>query len=408
MRRDTQLKWLIVLLTILVSALLVARLDLTFPIRDLFQPLVLTLILGAAAWFYRQRSWQFVLCLTALLHVTLFTSAYSVLMYCGGALGQPFIDDHLASFDALCGIHLPSIVDWANYNSTAQSLLNVAYHSLLIQTPFVIIVLGFRGKRQPLEGFVLQFMISTIVTAMVFFAFPAEGPFAKYGYTPNASQAAYLDHLHGLRSGERTVATWREAEGLITFPSYHTTWAILLAYAMRRHGWLTALFAVLNIAVVAATLTTGWHYFADVIGGSVLAIAAIAVCHALEPWLNANPIPTNADCSVRNGELTQTAVTSDGQFLSWWMSGGQQIRFSFNSPIGLQVTSCSRSLADESTRNGFRDLNGSGDTEKLLDRVPAHSATDNKQHDLHVSHKSLGLDASCGPATDKNRSRQDR
>ncbi|MDA1013731.1 MAG: phosphatase PAP2 family protein [Planctomycetota bacterium] len=306
MRRDTQLKWLIVLLTILVDAVLLARLDLAFPPGDAVQPLLVTAVLGAAAWFYRHRSWQFVLCLTALLHVTLFTSAYSVLMYCGGSLGRPFIDQHLSSFDALCGIHLPTIVDWANHNPAIRSVLDLAYHSLLIQTPIVIIVLGFRSKREPLEGFVLQFMVSTLITATVFFAFPAEGPFAKYGFETSASQAAYLEHIHELRSGERTIATWRGAEGLITFPSYHTTWAILLAFALRRHGWLTVLSVVLNGAVIAATLTTGWHYFADVMGGSVVAVGAIALCHALEPWLNSEPLAVNLR---KNAKALSPALT---------------------------------------------------------------------------------------------------
>ena len=47
-----------------------------------------------------------------------------------------------------------------------------------------------------------------------------------------------LIHFDALRSGERMLITWRDAEGLITFPSFHTTWAILMTIAFRRNRWL--------------------------------------------------------------------------------------------------------------------------------------------------------------------------
>ena len=40
-------------------------------------------------------------------------------------------------------------------------------------------------------------------------------------------------------------------------------------------GWLLSL--VLNAGVIAATMTTGWHYFTDVVGGAVLAVGVIAI-----------------------------------------------------------------------------------------------------------------------------------
>ena len=74
---------------------------------------------------------------------------------------------------------------------------------------------------------------------------------------------------------------------LVTFPSFHTTWAILLAYAFRgRRRWFIPA-VILNAAVIAATLTTGWHYFTDVIGGVLLAVAVIWLTKRLEPWLAA-------------------------------------------------------------------------------------------------------------------------
>ncbi len=77
----------------------------------------------------------------------------------------------------------------------------------------------------------------------------------------------------------------QQAEGLITFPSFHATWAILLALSCWHRRWLFALSAVLNGMVLIATLTTGWHYLADVLAGIVMAAVAVAACHWLGLWV---------------------------------------------------------------------------------------------------------------------------
>lgn len=276
MNRDALIPWSLIAATVLVAATLIAARGLEFPPGDAVSPLAIALLLGLVSACYRRRGVaNFVACLDALLHVTLFTACYSVLMYACGALNRPLIDDALMRFDAACGVHLPSIVEWAAARPHLQRGLQWAYNSLLLQTPLVIIVLGFAGDARRLSRFVRQFMLATLVCAAVFAVAPAAGPFAAYGYAPNATQARYLAHLYELREGARTLVTWRGAEGLITFPSFHTTWALLLAWAFRgRPAWFIP-GAVVNAAVIAATLTTGWHYFADVAGGIVLGAGVI-------------------------------------------------------------------------------------------------------------------------------------
>jgi membrane-associated phospholipid phosphatase len=158
---------------------------------------------------------------------------------------------------------------------------------MLPQTALVIAVLGFADQRRELRGFVRQFLLSSLLVLATFAIWPATGPFVGYGYKPSTDQACYLAHFDALRSGTRTLITWRDAEGLITFPSFHTTWALLLTYAFRRNRWLFAPSALLNLAVIVSTLTTGWHYFADVFSGIAVAVVAVAVSHALEASFNA-------------------------------------------------------------------------------------------------------------------------
>lgn len=278
MSRDSRIKWTLIGLTACAAAALIHVEGLHFPAVDAASPLAIAALLGIFAYYYHRRGEEsFVACLNALLHITLYTAIYSVLMYAAAALNRPLVDDWLMGCDALARVHVPDIMAWSAANPRIEALLRVAYNSLLWQTPLVIVVLGFTGDRKALEQFVLQFMLGTWICAVAFCLWPAAGPFTGYGFAPNATQARYLVHLHELRDGIRTLVTWRGAEGLITFPSFHTTWALLLAWSVRRHPVVCVVSVLLNAAVIVATMTTGWHYFVDVVGGACLAVGVIAL-----------------------------------------------------------------------------------------------------------------------------------
>lgn len=276
MSRDSRIKWTLIGLTICAAGALIHVQGLHFPPEDAGSPLGLAVLLAAAAAYYHSRNEEsFVACLNALLHVTVYTACYAVLMYAAAVLNRPFVDDVLMRLDAVAGVHVPGVVAWSRAHPHIEAVLQLAYNSLLWQTPLVIGVLGFSGDRRALEQFVLQFMLGTWICLVGFCLWPAEGPFAGYGLQPSETQSRYLAHLRELREGVRTVATWRGAEGLITFPSFHTTWAVLLAWSVRRRPWLFGASVLLNGAVVIATMTTGWHYFADVVAGGAVAAAVV-------------------------------------------------------------------------------------------------------------------------------------
>ena len=96
-------------------------------------------------------------------------------------------------------------------------------------------------------------------------------------YQLRVDQQNFLQHFHALRAGEFPVVSMSNLEGLITFPSFHTTWALLVAYAFRHYRWFFLPMVLLNLAVVVATMTTGWHYAADVLGGILTAAVAIGI-----------------------------------------------------------------------------------------------------------------------------------
>lgn len=273
--------WAVIALTCMAATGACAVRSLEVPPRDLLPPAgLLAVLMGLAAYYRRRGEAAFVLSLTSLAQIVAFVTGFIVLMYAVATSARPLIDSQLAAFDALCGITVPVVREWAAAHPLFNLLLNFAYDTLLYQTALVLIALGLTGNRPALEGFMASFMLSALASLALFVLFPAEGPFVTYGLDPSLDQAQFLDHFRALRDGTRTLATYRGAEGLITFPSFHVAWALTITWSLRhcrRSLFLAAL--VLNLLAIVSTMTTGWHYFADVLGGAVVAAISIAAAN---------------------------------------------------------------------------------------------------------------------------------
>lgn len=299
MSRDSQFKWGLIAATIAACLILLPARGLTVGARSLLLQSGVTMLLIVAGLYYRRRGVQnFVLCINTLLHLVVFTTSFAVMMYALATLGRPLIDQQLVRMDELMGCHLPAMVSWVKRHPTLQRLLEMAYNTLAPQTALVVAVLGLVGDRKPLEVFMRRLMIGAMLTALVFALLPAAGPFEVFALDLTASQQRYMQHLTELRSGQMLEFPLKP-EGLITFPSFHTAWAILMALAFwpgrqgrrppRYRLWLFVPSVILNGAVVVSTMTTGWHYVSDVVGGVIVVVLAMWVAWVLGRWLDKHP-----------------------------------------------------------------------------------------------------------------------
>lgn len=284
--RDFLVKLVILCATGITGGAIALAVGLRFPWSDALAPLGILATLGPCAVFYQRRHEEkFVGTLLAVIQLLLFTACFTVLMYSVAAIGAPPCDDALLRIDSALGIFVPDVAAWASQFPLLTLVIDVAYNSTLPQTLLVVLLLGFAGDKDPLEQFVLRFMIVLLVTAAIFAVAPAAGPFAVFGLEPNATQQSYLAQFEALRDGTLTSVTLTDTEGLVTFPSFHTAWAILLTAAAWHRKKLRVPFAALNALVIVGTLTTGWHYFIDVLAGAALAGLTIAATNRLRPWL---------------------------------------------------------------------------------------------------------------------------
>lgn len=284
--RDGLVKFAMILGTFVADAALLTVFGLQILPSELIRTFGVSVILLAAAWWYQKKQeTAFVISLFALTQVVLFTTSFTILMYCCAAVNAPLVDSQLRRIDLFLGVDIAAIKAWCDSMPQLKWVLTIAYNSMILQTALVVIVLGFSERRIDLENFVMQFMATTLVTAVCFALLPAESTCGTYGFTPTDAQQLFLNDLHAIRSGQQTVISLSNAQGLITIPSYHTTWAILLAWALRNVAWLRYPILLLNVAVVVATMALGWHYFIDIVTGALLAAAGIGLTARLNSWM---------------------------------------------------------------------------------------------------------------------------
>lgn len=314
-RSALRLNLLIITLTGVPAFLLLVRHGMMFDWTSAGAAVGTILLLAPFAVIFDRRGVApFVNLLTGFLCMVAFNVFLTILTYAGTPLNAPLADDWLMQCDAAMGVHLPSIVSWAANHPTIRLLFDVAYPSVMFSTLLALVVLGLDTELRRMQEFVLTFMLSGLLTTVVFFCLPAEGPFAAYGYAPRPDQQNFLNHFHALRAGQFPVVSLNHIEGLITFPSFHTSWALLLAWGFRHHRWLRIPMLILNLMVVISTLTTGWHYASDVIGGAAVAAMAVFLTQRLRPWLQ-DDLPPTAEIESAVSDRSDTQPAQQGTVL---------------------------------------------------------------------------------------------
>lgn len=210
-----------------------------------------------------------------------FTNSLSVLIQIAGRSGRPLVDAQLTAADGRMHFATAAVVHLAAGMPVVRVALAVLYALVALIILLSIVLLPFVGYGDVSRRYIAGIVFGAVVTAGIFALWPAAGPWTTEGFAPTRDQAAVTAYLTALKSAGPVAVNMKQA-AIVAFPSFHVVLAILSAAALgairRLRVWVWSGAALMCVA----TLTTGWHYLTDVLGGLALAgITLLAVEYAL-------------------------------------------------------------------------------------------------------------------------------
>ena len=222
----------------------------------------------------------------ALLFIFLTSFFCGLFSYLTASLALPLNDRLLATIDLAMGFDWLKFLMFVNSYHWLAECLTFLYHTLGFQLLAVIIFLTIAGRHARLNELLGLFLICAIATVMLAAVFPSAGAYAYH--KPDASLFAHrsaaagmwhYNDLMSLREGTMKTIKVLSIEGIVTFPSFHTAVALIIAWALRDYRWLFAFTSVISSLVVVSTLTEGGHYLIDVVAGIFITVAIAWMLH---------------------------------------------------------------------------------------------------------------------------------
>jgi membrane-associated phospholipid phosphatase len=215
--------------------------------------------------------------------LTVVTVMGLMLTYAASTVPLPYRDFEFDAIDRWLGFEREAYLAVVGRSDTLQKVLGFAYDSLLAQTLLLFIATAAVRRVDRLQSYITAFVIAVMATAVIASFLPAANAVIYVDKVPTDvsilpdGRHSYFPTLEGLRAGTLRSINLNAMEGLISFPSFHTTAAILLVWALWPIPVLRFFLLPLNFLLIASTPLCGAHYVIDIIGGAAVAFAAILV-----------------------------------------------------------------------------------------------------------------------------------
>ncbi len=261
----------------LLALLLLRRLHLIFPnhLSD-WIPRHQVYLLGIVLFIHAfRRIPRVVDAAVTLLWTAALITPISMLVILAGRSPFPFVDPHLYAIDRALHINVPAIALYC-YRHPALNLLSwPAYKLFLPLIAASATVPCLLDKREAAHQFVLAGLIGMLAGIVLFIFLPAAGPWTSastHVYPPQQDMTLYL---LALRSRLPVLVELGRA-GIISFPSEHVIVGILAAKALGSNRFVKWPAWIACGLLCLSTVTTGWHYGVDVLGGIAVAFVSSA------------------------------------------------------------------------------------------------------------------------------------
>ncbi|MGH6836202.1 MAG: phosphatase PAP2 family protein [Methylocella sp.] len=218
-------------------------------------------------------------CARTMLALALFTNAAAILSFIlTGILPLPTWDGAFVTADQALGLNWLDMYQWLIAHPVIEASGHAVYMILGPEMLILFFVLELLGHHNQARTFLLWFMVSALATIGIGILNPAAGAFVYY-HLPVASTTGYVSQWADLRNGTLRTFNPLNTQGLVIFPSFHATLAVLCTYAARPLRILKIPLLALNLLIILSSPAMGGHYFIDIIAGIILAALTISL-----PW----------------------------------------------------------------------------------------------------------------------------
>ena len=208
--------------------------------------------------------------------------AITFLIPVAGRTPCPLVDGALARIDAGVHFHTADMVRLMSRFPHARRTLVIAYDLLGLLVIAALVVPALAGRARDSRRYILAVLFAAILTAALFALWPAAGPWTVEGFAPSKDQAEVIGALSLLKSGQSLPEGTKSA--VVAFPSFHVVLAVLSVIALWNLRWVRWFALTLGTLICISTISTGWHYGIDVIGGLVVTyLAQEGACLLVKP-----------------------------------------------------------------------------------------------------------------------------
>lgn len=212
------------------------------------------------------------------LYLAFLLAAQTASFLCG-MLDRPFQDARFVAIDQALGFDWPR---WAKAVTTRrwlEWLLIAAYFSYVPHFVLALSLNALRGREARSRELLWQIVVAFVLTMLLFAWLPAAGPWAHFAVADKLDSFP-VRYLAVLRSHGLQALDVLQVEGVVTFPSFHAVYVVLLTYVHRGHKRLLPTAAAINTAMLVSLPAPGGHYLIDIIVGLIIGIVAIAAAPA--------------------------------------------------------------------------------------------------------------------------------
>jgi membrane-associated phospholipid phosphatase len=214
----------------------------------------------------------------------------TVITYSAATVGRPLVDRELLLADQLIGYDWRAYAGFVANHPLIAGAMKFSY-AFIFFLPLIVTVASIATNNvRALEKFILAGLISLVLTVGIFALFPAttawtylqisDAEVAAFRHLPLSSQD-WIGKLVQIRQGGAATVQKLDGNGLIAFPSFHCSAALLLVWSTWTIRWLRAPMMMISLGLLVATPIFGGHYISDMIAGALVMAISVGAAERL-------------------------------------------------------------------------------------------------------------------------------